>query len=420
MPLVGLADVTVIGRTGDASALAGVALGTTVITFIFWAFGFLRMGVTGITAQAQGSGDKQEVVATLLRALLIGGVTGLLLLTLSPFISPFALKIMATPDAARLDAASFMQARYFGAPAALGFYALNGWLLGLARTREVLLCQIVLNGTNIFLNILLVVGFGLGAMGIGIGTAIAEWCVLLFALAIARSIIRRTPYPGRITSSILWSWPALRQLISINADIMIRTLALLFLLSWFARSGARLGTVPLAANHLLMQFISVTAFVLDGFAFTAESRVAMAIGARSHQAFLRTIRLTVEFCTIGAILFALLILLSGGTAIDLMTLDEAVRVQARAMLPFCALVPLIGMPGWVLDGIFIGATRGTALRNAAVVATLAYLATDYALRGWGVSGVWIALIASYAYRALSLGFYMPSLSRSIEQLSSAK
>lgn len=407
VPLVGVVDTTVIGRTGDAAALAGVALGVTTVNLIFWAFGFLRMGVTGLTAQALGAGDGEELRALLLRALFLGLGLGVALLLVSPAIVPLALSLMHVPAPAADAAYGFTTARFYGAPAALGFYVLNGWLLGLGRTRLALACQIVFNGVNITLDVLLVGALGLGARGAGIGTSLAEWVALAIGLWAARRVLG----PGwwRIERRMVFDPRAFRRLLAINADIMIRTVALLLLFTWFARAGARLGTVPLAANHVLMLFVSMSAFVLDGFAFTAEARVGAAIGAGSRAGMLRAARLTGEFSLVGALLFAAGIAVTGPWLIPLVTRDPAVQAQAIALLPYCALVPLLGMPSWLLDGIFIGATQGATLRNAAIVTLGLYLATDMILRGQGEAGVWIALLASYLYRAAALGVALPRL-----------
>lgn len=412
VPLVGVVDTTVIGRTGNAATLAGVALGVTTVNLIFWTFGFLRMGVTGLTAQTLGAGGGEELRALLLRALLLGLGLGIALLALSPAIVPLALSLMQVPASAAEAAHGFTTARFAGAPAALGFYVINGWLLGLGRTRLALACQVAFNGVNIALDVLLVAGFGLGAWGAGIGTSIAEWVALASGLWAARQVLG----PGwwRIGWRATFAPGAFRRLLSVNADIMIRTVALLLLFTWFARAGARLGAVPLAANHVLMQFVSVSAFVLDGFAFTAEARVGAAIGAGSRAALLRAARLTGEFSLAGGLAFAAVIAAAGPWLIALVTHDPAVQRQALAMLPYCALVPLLGMPSWLLDGIFIGATRGRILRNAALVSLALYLATDTMLRGWGDIGVWIALLASYLYRAAALGVALPRLVRSVD------
>ena len=416
IPLVGVVDATVIGRTGDAAALAGVALGATVIGMIFWSFGFLRMGMTGLTSQADGADDRREVEALLLRALLIGFGIGLVLLALQGPLADLAFSVLSGGDAVTREASAYVGARFFGAPAALSVFAINGWLLGLGRTREALVLQVVMNIANIALDLWLVWGLGYGARGVGLGTAAAEWIALATGLVVAGrvagggmlSLVRRIPLAE------IRERAALLRLFAVNRDIMIRTLALLAMFTWFANSGARLGATSLAANHVLLQFINLAAFVLDAFAFTAESRVGNAIGARSREQFLRSVRLTGEFSFIAGAVLAVLFLLAGAPVIAFIATDPGVREEAIRFLPFAALVPLVGMPSWLLDGIFIGATRGRALRNAAVVATICYVAIDLALRPQGNLGVWIAMTASYLLRAGALAAFIPGLLRDLQ------
>jgi len=410
VPLVGLVDTAIIGRTGDAAALAGVALGTTVINLVFWTFGFLRMGMTGMTAQAEGAGDASEVEAMLLRGLVAGVLLGAILFALQILLIPLALHTLAGGGAMDEAARGYVSARFFGAPASLSIFAINGWLIGLGRTRAALMLQIVMNLVNIALDLLFVWHFHLGARGVGLGTACAEW----ISLAVGLAIVGRGIGWQRILSPGLFGGGALKRLFAVNADIMIRTIALLVLFVWFTNAGARLGATALAANHVLMQFVSVSAFVLDGFAFTAESRVGQAIGARSRPLVVRAIRLTAEFSLIAGLAFALLFLVLGAPLIDFFASNTGVRAQAMVLLPFAAVIPAIGVPAWLLDGIFIGATRGRALRNAAIIATTLYIATDLLLRPFGESGIWWALIASYLYRAVALGAHLPRLLDTIE------
>jgi MATE family multidrug resistance protein len=403
VPLVGLVDTAVIGRTGDAAALAAVALGGTIVNFALWTFGFLRMGMTGLTAQAQGAGDHRETAALVVRGLLLGLGCGAAILGVQAMLVPAALRLMAGNEALDASAHAYIEARLYGAPAALAVYAVVGWLFGLGRTRAALAIQLVLNIVNVALCALYVWHLGWGVRGVGLATATADWLSLILALAIAAPALRGWRDPHLLDRA------ALKRLFAVNGDIMIRTIALLVMLTWFANAGARLGAERLAAQQVLMQFVATAAFVLDGFCFTAESRVGQAIGAGSRAAVDRAIRLTGEFALATGAGFALLILLAGGQGIALLTTNPAVRALARDGLAYVALIPLIGVPAWMLDGIFIGATAGRALRDAAILATGLYIATDLALRPLGSDGVWLAFIAAYVWRALALGWRLPGL-----------
>ncbi|WP_439539335.1 MATE family efflux transporter [Sphingomonas sp.] len=407
VPLVGLVDTAVIGWTGDAAALAGVALGTAIISFIFWAFGFLRMGMTGLTAQAHGRGARADVDGLLVRGVAAGLGIGAALVALQLVLVPAAFALLAGGGALDAAAREFVTARFLGAPAALGFYAINGWLYGLGRTRETLALQILVNLVNSGLDMLFVWQFGMGARGVGLGTAIAEWVGLIAGVALVVRIAGPRALLGQRAG--FFHGEAWRRLFAVNADIMVRTIALLALFLWLANAGARLGTVQLAANHVLMQLVSIFAFVLDGFAFTAESRVGQAVGRGSRSALKRAMRLTGEFSLGFGLLATLAALLFGGALIDLLTTNAAVREAARAVLPLAALAAIVGVPAWLLDGVFIGATQGRALRNAAILATALYIATDLLLRPFGATGLWLALLASYGFRAALLAIHLPRL-----------
>ncbi|PCD02607.1 MATE family efflux transporter [Sphingomonas spermidinifaciens] len=404
VPLVGIVDTAVIGRTGDATALAAVALGTTIVNFLFWAFGFLRMGMTGLTAQASGAGDGAEMAALLRRGLILGGAVGAALFVLQLAIVPAALALMAGGGSLDQATRAYVTARLFGAPAALAFYAANGWLLGLGRTRAALGIQLILNLANVALTTWFVWALGWGVRGVGLATAAADWIAVVAALGVTRS-------GWRGEAARLFDRAALARLFAVNRDLMIRTLALLALFAWFTNAGARLGAETLAAQQVLMQFVAVSAFVLDGFCFTAEARVGAAIGARDRAGMLRAVRLVGEFCLGTAAAFALTIAIGGEAFVALLTTSTQVRAVAAGLLPLVAIVPLIGTPAWLLDGVFIGATAGRALRNAALLSTAAYVATDLALRPLGASGVWLALLLGYAWRALALGLYWRGLLR---------
>nr|WP_070958501.1 MATE family efflux transporter [Hyphomonas sp. Mor2] len=400
----GVVDTAVMGLYGDKSDLAAVAIASVAFSFIYWGFGFLRMSTTGLVAQALGREDLSGARATLQRGLLLGAGFGVSIFVLSPLLrmgvfAPFG----AEPDVVGL-ADEYFAARVWGAPALLTQYAITGWLLGTGRTGALLAMQIVMNGVNIVLDVWFVAGLGWGPAGIGAGTAIAEWVALLFGLALIwRSLNRESGLLDRA---------ALTALFNANRDILIRTLALLFAFAWFVRSGAQMGTAQLAGNEVLLQFITVAAFVLDGFAFVAEKEVGEAYGARSVSRLRRAMRLTSELALAFGALISVAYLFAGAAIIEQFITDIEAREAALAYLPYCAAVPFIGVAAFQLDGFFLGATQGRAMRNAAIFVTVAYVALDLTLRPiWGNTGVWLAFLGMYVLRTSALGFYLPSLMR---------
>jgi len=400
----GVVDTAVMGRFGDAADLAAVAVAAVAFNFVYWAFGFLRMATTGLTAQAEGAGEDAESRAVLARALVLGAGLGVALVLAFPALRWLALAGFQATAPVEALAAGYLDARILGAPAALMGFAVSGWLLGTGRTRALLAYQLVLNAVNAGLDTAFVAGLGWGPAGIGAGTALAEWGALGFGLLLVRGGLRapaRLLEPGRLLA-----------LFAANRDILVRTLALLFSFAWFVNSGARAGTAVLAGNQVLLQFVSVSAFVLDAFAFIAEKEVGEAYGARDPARLRRALRLTTELAFLFGLAFAGSFLLGGAAVIRAFVADPTAREVALAYLPFCAAVPLLGMPAWQLDGAFLGATRGAALRNAGLLAAALYVATDLLLAPrFGNDGIWAAFLCMYVWRALCLGAYWPALVR---------
>ncbi|MEL6754319.1 MAG: MATE family efflux transporter [Pseudomonadota bacterium] len=404
----GIVDTAVMGRFGTASDLAAVGVAAVVFSFVYWGFGFLRMATTGLTAQADGADNDLEVRAILVRALLLAGGLGAVILVSFPLIARIALALFqAEADVERL-ASEYFFARIWGAPAALMGFVVTGWLIGTGRTRALLAFQIVMNAVNAGLDAWFVAGFDWGPAGIGAGTAIAEWTALAFGLFVVRD--------GFGARSSLFDRGALSALFAANRDIMIRTLALLFSISWFVNSGARLGTAELAGNEVLLQFIAVAAFVLDAFAFVAEKEAGAAYGSGNQEALLRAMRVTSEIAVLLAAVFSLVFWFGGGWVIETFIADPEARASALAYLPWCAAVPIVGVAAWQIDGLFLGTTQGRAIRNAALLAMVAYIATDLALAGrFGNAGVWTAFLLNYAYRAGALALYWPSLMKKVRR-----
>lgn len=416
VPLLGLVDTAVIGNTGSVADLGAVALGALVFSFVYWTFGFLRMGTTGFTAQASGAGDTAEVRATLGRALLLGIGIGVVVLALQRPIITIALGLLgATAEVEGLTRAYFVL-RIWGAPAALGTFAILGTFVGLGRTRHLLATQLTLNGLNIVLDILFAGVLGWGVEGIAVGTAVSEWVTFALALVLVVRLLRadhtdREPFwpPDRIRDRAL-----LRRTVAANADIMVRTLFLLLGFAWFTNQGARFGDDILAANHILLQIVTLSAYLLDGYAHATEILVGRAVGARSRMAFDMAVRSATELAALSAFALAVLALFAGPFLIDRLTDLETVRAIATTFLPWSAVYVGLSFAAFQLDGIFIGATGTRGMRNASVLACLAFIGSTYlTVPPWGNRGLWIAFLGYVVARAIALGAYYPGLRASV-------
>ena len=405
VPLLGLVDTAVIGHYGTAVDLGALALGALLFNFIYWSFGFLRMATTGFTAQAAGAGDEPEVRATLARSALMGVVLGSVLLVLQwPLVAGY-FAVMDASEAVEATGQAYFQARIWGAPAALALYAFSGALIGLGHSRALLLVQLLLNGLNAVLDLHFAGTLGMGARGIGLGTAIAEWTTCLVAAA----VLWRTLRARHADAEPFVSWTRvrdgarLRRMMAANGDIMVRTLCLLLGFGWFANQGARFGDVTLAANHLLLQLVSFSAFFLDGYAFVAEALVGTAVGARDRERFRRVVRLSSELALGTAVVLAAGIWCLGGSVVAALTSLEAVRATATTYLPWTALYVLLSVPAFQLDGIFIGATRTRGMRNAGLASLAVFLLCAWpAAAWWGNHGLWAAFVLFVVARAVAL------------------
>ncbi|WCR09962.1 MATE family efflux transporter [Paracoccus stylophorae] len=407
IPLLGLVDTGVVGQLGRPEPIGAVGIGAVILASIYWIFGFLRMGTSGLVAQSHGAGDGAQVGAHLLRALTIAAVAGLafVLLQVPLFWAAFRL----APASAGVEdlARDYLAIRIWGAPATIGLYAITGWLIAVERTRGVLALQLVQNGLNVALDLWFVLGLGLGVAGVAWASLIAEWCGLGLGLFMARHVLRAAVAAARNLAT-LFARDKLDRLLRVNGDIMIRSVLLQASFTTFLFLGAAHGDVTLAANQVLVQFLSITAFALDGFAFAAESLVGQAVGARRPERVRRAAILTSQWGIGGALILALIFWSGGAAIIDLLTNAPAVRVEARQYLVWVGLAPLIGVAGWMFDGIFIGATLTREMRNAMVQAVAIYALAIVALPPLiGNHGLWAALITLNIARGVAMARLYP-------------
>jgi MATE family multidrug resistance protein len=417
VPMLGIVDTAVIGHLGSAAPLGAIAIGAQIFMFLYWGLGFLRMGTTGLTAQADGANDAAEVRAVLLRALMIALALGALLIALQRPIAIGAFVVFETSAEIEDLARSYFFIRIWGAPATLASFAVLGWFIGRRETRLVLVLQLFLNGLNIALDVLFVVGFGWGVRGVALGTLISEWSAVVVGLAMVVMVLRRGPGPqaaGGLAAARVFKGRALLDTLRINQDIFLRTRLLIGAFAWFTRQGARAGDVILAANHVLLQFLAFSAFFLDGFAFSAEALVGQAVGRRSRAALVRAVRLSTMLAATTAAATALLFAAAGPRIIDALTSVASVREAAHRFLPYAVLHPLIGVWCFQLDGIFIGATRTADMRNTMVVSFAVYLGVWWLL--WtplGNHGLWLSFLLLFVARGLTLAARYPALVRAV-------
>lgn len=420
VPILGLVDTAMIGQTGTASDLGAIALASLIFSFVYWGFGFLRMGTTGFIAQAAGARHHQELHALVFRTLFIAVAIGLALILLQQPIGWVATTTLSASNDVNERVQSYFYLRIWGAPATLTTFALLGILIGMGWTRTLLAVQLLLNGLNILFNVIFVLGFGLGVKGIALGTVCAEWITVFFALywVLKKMGIR---YPkARVVAlkNRILNRKKLWALVHVNSDIMVRTLALISGFAWFAQQGAQLGDETLAANHLLLQFITLSAFFLDGYANVAEMRAGQAYGAVDKQRFQTEVRRTTVLAAITAALLGAGIYASGSYTIPWLSQDHHVQQLAIQHLPYAALYIVVSFAAFQLDGIFIGATQSRAMRNATVLA----LAVLIALGTWwsalyGNRGLWVALVVYITIRAVVLAWYYPMLLKRLTPLS---
>ncbi|MGF6666092.1 MATE family multidrug resistance protein [Paraburkholderia atlantica] len=411
-PILGAVDTAVAGHLDSASYLGGVALGGLFFNFVFWGFGFLRMGTTGLVAQAHGAGHGDELRNSVVRALLMAAAIGALVLLVQQPLIDYSLRAIGGSDAVQRHAQVYCHARIWAAPLALGNYVVLGWLLGTQRVRLALLSQVFINSVNIVAVVLYVYAFHWGVAGIGAATATAD--ALGFALGLALLWHGRPRGLPALNRAALFDAAALKRLVVLNRDIFVRTLCLLSSFGWFAHLGARQGDATLAANALLLNFQTFMAYGLDGFAHAAEALVGAAIGARDRHAFAQAVKVTALWSALGALGFSFVYWGAGAWIIERLTDQAAVRAAAETYLPWAALSPVISVWGFLLDGVFIGATRTRELMMAMVVSLAVFVAASSTLLAWhGNHGLWIALLIFMATRGVTLARYLPGMSRGI-------
>ncbi len=407
VPLLGAVDTALVGHLEEVYYLGAIALGGMIFNFIFWGFGFLRMGTTGITAQAFGEENKTESVMTLVRALCVAGLFSFLILLLHVWIADLSFWLVeASPEVERYTRIYF-NIRIFTAPATLGLYAINGWFLGMQNARYPMIVTVVLNALNIILDVFFVYSLNMHVDGVAWGTLIARYVGL--ALAVVLLAVKYRDWLKAYVRDKLLELEPIKKFFSVNRDIFIRTLCLIFTFSFFTAKSAEFGNVILAANTILLQLWMMVSYGIDGFAFAAESLIGRYKGSGEKD----KLKSAVIFCFVWGIgigfIASLIYALFDTSILNIFTDQQKVIETALVFWAWTIAGPAVSSFCYIWDGIFIGATATVPMRNSMIIATLIVFLPVY---GIGVSylgnhAIWLALTLFMIARGVTLSFYAP-------------
>ena len=402
VPLLGAVDTAVIGHLPEPHFLGAVAVGALIFNTLYFGCNFLRMGTTGLTAQAFGARDFDAARATLARAFLIALVLAAALLALQGPIGWLAFYLVEPSEAVAGEGMRYFFIRIWGAPATLANIALVGWFIGMQNTRAALALLLTVNGINIVLDLVLVLGFDLAVAGVAWATVAADYAGLILGVAVTARLARR--HGGHWRARLVLDAVAMRRFLGTNRDIFLRTLFVITAFALFTTLSARQGDVVLAANAVLLNFVIFFNFAFDGFAFAAEALTGRALGAGRRGDLARAIRACLLWCLLLALLTVAIYGLAGAPIVRVLTDIEDVRAVAYDFLPWLIALPLVAVWGIFFDGVFTGTTRTADMRNTMMLAFFVFVPCAWLLREpMGNHGLWLAMTLLYAVRGIGLG-----------------
>ena len=401
VPLLGLVDTAIVGHMGNATYIGAIAVGSMVFNLVYWVFGFLRMGTSGLTAQAHGRRDQQEIRSLLVRSQTVAMTIALLILLLQVPLRDMMLWLIGPTDDVRPLAVTYYHIVIWGAPAMLGLYGLSGWFIGMQNTRLPMVISISQNVVNIVASLALVYGLGMKVEGVALGTVVAQYAGLLTALVMLARYYRRY---ARITGTVLRDWIMVSPMISflrVNSDIFLRTLCLVTVNLYFTSAGARQGATILAVNALLLQLYLLFSYFMDGFAYAGEALCGRFWGARDNKAFREVMGRLFVWGAGMTVLFTTVYVAGGMPFLRLLTDEETVVQAAREYVWWAWLIPVAGVAAFVWDGIFIGITQTRGMLLSAAVASVVFLAgVVWLMPVMGNHGLWLSMLLYLAVRGI--------------------
>lgn len=413
-PLLGLVDTWAIGHLPSPVHLAAVGLGSVIFNYLLWSFGFLRMGTTGMVAQAHGRGDNDGLITTVIRSCALALFFAILILLFQQLLLLVSLRIMAPPDEVAAITAEYFRIRIWASPATLLSYAITGVLFGLAQVKSILWLQLFLNFTNGALNLLFVIGFGMGVPGVAWGTLIAQVLTAIGGIWVLLRLLDLAVLKRRFIQAGTWRLRQFRSLIFVNGFIFIRTIFLLTALTLIMRMAGSMGEEEMAASHVTMQFLFLISLGMDGFAHAAEALAGAAWGAGQRAAFRRWVILTSQWAVIAAVIYMLAFWLLGNHITAVLTDLPSVRYQVANLMPLVIVLPLVSVWCYQFDGVFIGATAGLPMMVTMGIAFVVYMAVlGPFTQLWGLWGLWLAVVLFMGVRGLSQAIWYPFLERKL-------
>lgn len=405
IPLLSSVDTALVGHLAEEYYLGGVAVGSMIFNTLFWAFGFLRMGTTGMTAQAYGANDEPQAIHTLLRAVGVAWIASLLLIALQQLISSAAFFLIDSSPEVTEQAKIYFYIRIWSAPAELSLYAFNGWFLGMQNARYPMILAIFINALNIILDVIFVNVLGMKTDGVAFGSVIANYSGVILA-GILFAVSYRS-HLKKIIAHRIMQIEKIKEFFSINTDIFFRTLLLTFSYAFFTAISADHGDTILAANTILLQLMMILSYGIDGFAFAAESLVGRFFGARDPDQLKKAIKYVFSWATGIAVAVAIAYLLFERTIIRIYTDQPDVIAVTRTVYVWVIIAPLVNTYCFIWDGVFIGATATRAMLVSMIVSTAVfYFPVYYIFEGMiGIHALWLAMTLFMAVRGMTLTFY---------------
>jgi len=407
VPLLGVVDTALVGHLDEIYYLGALAVGGMIFNFLFWGFGFLRMGTTGLTAQEYGRRDRRGIMMMLARVQFVALLIGILILLLKNPIGDLSFWIIESGAEVERFTLVYFDIRIYTAPAVLALYGLNGWFLGMQNAKYPMIVTIALNLLNIVLNVWFIYGLDMHVDGVAYGTLISTYLAL--AIAIGLFLFRYSRYFAHFVMDDLINTSEIKQFFSVNRDIFIRTLCLIFTFSFFTAKSAEQGDMILAANTILLQLWMVASYGIDGFAYAAESMVGRFKGADDLSMLKKAVYYNLAWGLSIGLIGSLIYGLFDETILAIFTNKQNVIDLALSVVIWTVLAPLVSSICYILDGVFIGATATAPMRNTMLVSTFLFFLPVYYLGTvmFGIHGLWLAMVLFMAVRGIALAFYLP-------------